>query len=112
MKNNIKRHKLTAIIAAFTLLFSSMVFALELGEAKQKGLVGEQVNGYLGAVVMQSDVEVLIAEINTKRKVKYMELAAKNNISLQQVEKLAANKAYSKTEAGHFIQVNGVWLKK
>jgi uncharacterized protein YdbL (DUF1318 family) len=112
MKSNRKPHKLSGIIAIFTLMFSSMVFALDLGEAKQRGLVGEQSNGYLGAVVMQNDAQALIAEINAKRKAKYTELAAKNKLTLQQIEKLAANKAYAKTAAGHFIQVNGVWAKK
>ena len=112
MKTNIQSHKLSVIIAAFSLFFSSVVFALDLDEAKQNGLVGEQINGYLGVVVEQNDVTALIEEINAKRKAKYMELAEKNNITLQQVEKLAANKAYSKTEAGHFIQVNGVWVRK
>jgi uncharacterized protein YdbL (DUF1318 family) len=112
MKNKFKSHTLAATIAAFTLLFSSMAFSLELSEAKQRGLVGEQINGYLGAVVMQGDVKLMLEEINAKRKAKYQELAAKNNLSLAQVETLAANKAYGKTSPGHFIQVKGAWVKK
>lgn len=100
----------TVLIA--TLLFSATVFALELDSAKATGLVGEQENGYLGAVVESAEVITLINDINAKRKAKYQELADKNNITLEQVEKLAAKKAYEKTESGHFLRSNGKWVKK
>ncbi|MFQ3248727.1 MAG: hypothetical protein ACI9O6_000529 [Glaciecola sp.] len=95
-----------------SLFFSSLSFAMDLDEAKDKGLVGEKDNGYLGLVVNQAEAQKLIAEINAKRREIYLELAAKNNITLTQVEKLAAQKAYSKTAAGHYLWVNGVWRKK
>jgi uncharacterized protein YdbL (DUF1318 family) len=116
MKTNIKKKMknstLMTFFTAFALLFSSMAFALTLDEAKQRGLVGEQTNGYLGAVAQQSEVLSLIGKINAKRKSKYTVLADKNNISLQDVEKLAAKKAYERTVKGNFLQVNGVWVKK
>ncbi|WP_412971710.1 YdbL family protein [Glaciecola sp. MF2-115] len=95
-----------------SLFFSSLSFAMDLDEAKDRGLVGEKDNGYLGLVVNQAEAQKLIAEINAKRREIYLELAAKNNITLTQVEKLAAQKAYSKTAAGHYLWVNGVWRKK
>jgi uncharacterized protein YdbL (DUF1318 family) len=95
-----------------SLFFSSLSFALELDEAKEKGLVGEKDNGYLGLVVNQADAQKLITEVNQKRRKIYLELAAKNNITLTQVEKLAAQKAYAKTAPGHYLWVNGAWLKK
>ncbi len=93
-------------------LFSAVAFAIELDTAKEKGLVGEQQNGYLGAVVQSSEVLLLINEINAKRRAKYQELATKNGITLEQVEILAAKKSYEKTEIGHYLQVNGQWVKK
>ncbi|GAA6183365.1 hypothetical protein NBRC116595_06130 [Aliiglaciecola sp. NS0011-25] len=104
--------KFLRITMLSTLLFCSAVFALELDDAKQSGLVGEQDNGYLGAVVNRSDVMELVGEINVKRKAKYIELANKNNISLAQVEKLAAKKAFEKTAKGHYIKYDGDWVKK
>ena len=95
-----------------SLFFSSLSFALDLDEAKDKGLVGEKDNGYLGLVVNQADAQKLIAEINEKRRAIYLELASKKNITLTQVEKLAAQKAYNKTAAGHYLWVNGAWQKK
>ncbi|PKG97223.1 YdbL family protein [Paraglaciecola sp. MB-3u-78] len=107
MKNIIFK---SIIIVSF--LFSSVVFAIDLDEAKQKGLVGEKDNGYLGVVVAQKDAQDLIDDINAKRKAVYIELAAKNGITLQQVEKLAAQKAYDKTNSGHYLWVAGKWTKK
>ena len=98
------------IIVSF--LFSSIAFAIDLDEAKQKGLIGEKDNGYLGMVIMQEDAQILINDINAKRKALYVELAAKNGITLQQLEKLASEKAYEKTSPGHYLWMNGQWAKK
>jgi uncharacterized protein YdbL (DUF1318 family) len=112
IKKKMKNSTLMTFFTAFALLFSSLALALTLDEAKQRGLVGEQTNGYLGAVVQQSEALSLVAEINAKRKSKYTVLAEKNNISLQDVEKLAAKKTYERTAKGNFLLVNGAWLKK
>jgi uncharacterized protein len=108
MKINICRTFLIVI----SLFFSSLTFALDLDDAKQQGLVGEKDNGYLGLVVPQIDAQQLVTEVNEKRREIYVGLAEKNNISLTQVEKLAAQKAYSKTLAGNYLWVDGAWQKK
>ena len=99
-----------------SLFFSSIAFALDLGEAKQKGLVGEKDNGYLGVVTVQknarNDVQSLVRDINAKRKTVYVKLATENGITVQQVEKLAAVKAYKKSSSGHYLWMNGKWAKK
>lgn len=94
------------------MLLSTAVFAHDLDSAKASGLVGEQENGYLGAVVVSTEVMTLINDINAKRKAKYQELANKNGITLEQVEILAAKKSYEKTEVGHYLRSNGQWVKK
>ena len=104
--------KFRIFLGAITILFSSLVFALNLGEAKDNGLAGEQQDGYLGVIVQQPDVAKLVNEINALRKAKYIELAAKNGITLEQVEQLAAKKAFQKTESGHYLKNNGEWVKK
>ena len=111
-RKQVKHTKLMVLFTTFALFFSALAFALTLGEAKERGLVGERDNGYLGIVVQQSDVQSLIAEINAKRKSKYTALAERNNITLQDVEKLAAKKAFDRTKKGHYLQVNGTWIKK
>jgi len=108
MKNKIIFKSLIIV----SLLFSSIAFAIGLDEAKQKGLIGERDNGYLGMVIIQQDAQILVNDINAKRKAVYVKLAAKNGITLQQVEKLAAEKAYNKTSIGHYLWMNGKWTKK
>lgn len=108
MKNKIIFKSLLIV----SLLFSSIAFAIGLDDAKQQGLVGEKDNGYLGVVVAQNDVQSLVDDINNKRKAVYVKLAAKNGITIQQVEKLAAEKAYTKTSSGHYLWVDGKWVKK
>jgi hypothetical protein len=108
MKINMYRN----ILLVVSLFFSSLSFALDLDEAKQQGLVGEKDNGYLGIVVSQAEVQTLVNEINQKRHEIYVELATKNNITVAQVEKLAAQKAYAKTLVGHYLWVDGSWQKK
>jgi hypothetical protein len=114
MKNIIFK---SIIVVSF--LFSSTVFAIGLDDAKQQGLIGERDNGYLGIVTMQEvrdkvqpDTQILIDDINAKRKAVYVKLAKKNGITLQQVEKLAAAKAYEKTNSGHYLWINSKWTKK
>lgn len=105
--------KLISGILIFTL--SSACFAIELQEAKDKGLVGETPSGYLESPTGKpsSDVIALMADINGKRKAKYQEVAAKVGKSLSIVEQLAGEKALEKTETGHFVKLpGGEWVKK
>tara|TARA_R110002167_G_scaffold185364_1_gene385938 strand:- start:1159 stop:1482 length:324 start_codon:yes stop_codon:yes gene_type:complete len=106
------KNKIVKSLIIVSMLFSSIAFAIGLDEAKQKGLVGEKDNGYLGVVVAQKDAQDLVEDINAKRKTVYAQLAAKNGITVQQVEKLAAQKAYEKTSSGHYLWVGGKWVKK
>ena len=76
--------KVTLMIAA--LLVSVSSWALELDSAKQMGLVGEQMNGYLGLVASSnSEAAALVVEINQQRKLKYQEIAAKQNTALANI---------------------------
>ncbi|WP_028579780.1 YdbL family protein [Desulfogranum japonicum] len=97
-----------------TLFFSSAsIFAMDLQNAKQKGLVGETPSGYLQSVKPgNGEVDKLVQSINAARKKQYQEIAQKRNTSLQAVEKLAGKTAIEKTPAGQFIHINGKWMKK
>lgn len=101
------------VLFLFLLSFNAVAFAITLDEAKAKGFVGEQLDGYLGLVVKNKDSETLIADVNAKRKQLYQKLADKNGVSVEVVAKLAAEKAAEKTQAGHYIQnMEGEWVKK
>ncbi len=88
-------------------------WAITLDQAKQQGLVGEMPNGYLGSVVVNTEVTTLVSQVNKKRKDIYINLARKNKITLQQVSQLAGKKSIAKTKTGHFIKsATGQWVKK
>ncbi len=101
-----------ALITVLTLL-PTTVMAVSLQEAKSQGLVGEQINGYLGAVKSSAEVQQLINSINNARKQHYNEIAQRNNTSVDIVEKLAGKKAIEMTPSGQFVKLSsGGWVKK
>lgn len=102
-----------ALLAA--LVFSLPAWALDIDEAKAAGLIGETKSGYIAAVsdAPSPEVAALVKEINSKRKQQYAAIAKKRGIELDAVEKLAAKKAYEKTQSGHYLQdSSGNWTKK
>ncbi|KPH61353.1 hypothetical protein AMS58_07235 [Pseudoalteromonas porphyrae] len=105
-----KKLNFITLLSAACLSFSA--WAISLDDAKSQGLVGEDSSGYLGLVVQNAEAKTVVDEINAKRKAQYLKLAKKNNLSLAQVEALAAAKTIEKTRAGHFVEVNGEWVKK
>ena len=102
------------IFAAATLaLLPQLAFALSLNEAKDRGLVGERQDGYLGVISGGSEAEALARDINNQRRAVYQSSAAKNGTSQQAVEIVAGQKAQSLTPSGQYIQgSNGAWVKK
>jgi hypothetical protein len=113
MKQLIKHSmkKISLALIASSLAFS--VWAMSLEQAKKQGLVGELPNGYLGAVVSNNDVNSLVDKVNKRRKDIYLKLARKNNLTMEQVTKLAGEKALAKTQSGHLIKnAAGKWVKK
>ena len=102
---------LTRIFFISAVSFSA--WAISLDDAKQKGLVGEMPNGYIGVIVNTPEVQSLVSTINNKRKTIYIDLARENKITMQQVTALAGAKAIEKTKSGQFIQnAAGNWVKK
>ncbi len=105
------KQKLLTLITA--LVFSASAFAISLHDAKSQGLVGEQVNGYLGVVVKNGEAQTLADTVNTKRRAHYEKIAKKNGINVNDVAKLAAEKAIAATAKGQYIQnPQGKWVKK
>ena len=101
------------LLALTGMSWASVSWALGLQDAKSQGLVGEQSNGYLGAVKGGGDVKALIEDINAKRKRTYEDIAKRNNTSLDAVEALAGKTAIETTPAGQFIRLpTGEWVKK
>ena len=105
----------TVLLLALTLTtWTSPAFAQDLKSAKAQGLIGEMTTGYLGAVkAVTPEVQQLIASVNSERKQRYQDIAAKNGTPVGAVEALAARKAIEMTPAGEYVQnPDGSWQKK
>jgi uncharacterized protein YdbL (DUF1318 family) len=89
-------------------------FAGPVEDAKAAGLIGEQPDGYLGAVVGNppANIAALIRDINAKRMAAYADIATKNGTSVEAVGAVTAQKLYSEAKPGTFLLVNGSWVKK
>jgi uncharacterized protein YdbL (DUF1318 family) len=101
-------------VLLMSLAFST-AFALDLGEAKDRGLVGEARTGYLEAVQKPASAEVqaLIAEVNAKRKAQFERTAEKTGTTLPQVANRFWELAVERTAPGHYYQgADGSWHKK
>ncbi|MCC8378802.1 YdbL family protein [Xenorhabdus sp. PB30.3] len=105
--------KKTGVILWLSLLFSSFAMSMTLDEAKQQGLVGETFSGYLAPVRNTEDALSVVKQINSEREKKYAEIAAQNNITTDQVARIAGEKLVSRAGAGEYVRgINGNWLKK
>lgn len=105
---------LTKLCLVVSLVFSGMVMASSLSDAKKAGFIGEQFNGYLGVVNSKDPAIVqLVKSTNQKRKARYQQIATKQKTSLAQVEQVAGKKAIAKTLPGNYIKLKGQgWKKK
>lgn len=103
-------HVLSLLLALALLTTSAL--ALSLDEAKSKGLVGEQANGYLGVRIESPEAQSVAQDINARRKAEYQKIAVKNATSLESVEVLAGQKAVAATPQGQYILGASGWVQK
>jgi hypothetical protein len=101
------------IIIMISLGFSTFTFALSLDEAKSKGLLGEQPDGYLGIVNTPTpELNSLKNNINQQRQALYQDIAKKNGTEISAVEQLAGKKAIEKAPPGTYVKsTDGQWQK-
>jgi uncharacterized protein YdbL (DUF1318 family) len=105
--------KLLIILFTGTLFLCNSAWALDIAEAKDRGLVGETPSGYLAAVKSPDDAtRNLINDVNAKRKAHYNKSSKSTGTPVSTVEALAGEMAFKKTKPGHFIKSNGKWIKK
>ena len=100
---------------ALLVLGASSAFAISLHDAKSSGLVGERNDGYVGYVVTppSAEVEVVVKDVNNKRKAKFTQSAKSNNVQVEQVANRFYQRAVIATEVGRYYQdASGVWVKK
>ncbi len=90
----------------FCLSLSALALGLNLDAAKSQGLIGEKVDGFVSAVVASpsAEVQTLIASTNDGRRQVYVDLAKRNNITVEAVGILAAEKLRLSAASGEYIQ--------
>lgn len=107
MKNILKGLLLASMV------FSQQVLALTLTEARQQGLVGETLSGFIAPVKQDKETLELVKRINEARSENYQKLADSNNISADQVAELAGQKLVARAQPGEYVRgINGQWMKK
>ena len=109
----IKMKKTLAAIGLMLLLHNA--WAIDIGDAKDQGLVGEANSGYLAAVQTPASAEVraLIADVNGKRRAQFESTAKKTGATVEQVAYRFYELAVQKTAPGHYYQdTSGRWQKK
>lgn len=92
---------------------STAAFAMDLKAARDAGLVGEKLDGYVAVLKPSDDVNALASDVNAKRSVEYARISKENNQSISVVAKLAAPKIIENLSKGHFYQAaDGSWKQK
>ena len=103
------------LVAIFLTLAMQTAWAIDIGTAKNQGLVGEASSGYLAAVKTPATAEVqaLIGSVNAKRKAEFEKTAAKTSTTVAQVSHRFYELAVQKTKSGNYYQDSGGrWKKK
>jgi hypothetical protein len=100
---------------AGALLLGAAAWAGPLDDAKAAGLIGERPDGYVAAVQANPppDIAALVREINAKRRAAYADIAVKENVPIEQVGALTAEKIKAQAPAGqYFLAPDGSWKRK
>ncbi len=107
-----KRILFSAILAA-ALFITGAAYALDLGQARSSGLVGEKNDGYVGVVTASPEASALVAEVNARRKSEYEKISKQNGQPVSVVAKLAAGQIIGGLPSGSYYQAaDGSWKKK
>lgn len=94
-------------------LLAAPVLAIDLEAAKRQGLVGEQPDGYLGAVRQSAEAADLVRSINAQRRQSYQDLAKRNGVSVDSVAALAGRKLIDRTAPGEYVKdASGRWVQR
>lgn len=107
--------KIMTLLALLLTMNITTVWAASLAEAKANGVVGEQINGYLGLIKgsASSDVKALIKDINRKRSAAYAEKARKAGVDKKIIETRIGERLKQRAKSGQYIQnKSGRWIKK
>src|SRR5690606_17795992 len=103
-------HKLTVLLAALLVSFSS--WALELDAAKQLGLVGDTTKGNLGLSASSHNAAAAVASaINRQRRQRSQDIATSQHAALATFLYLSTDKLVQKaaSEGEYYQTASGSW---
>ena len=113
---------LTSALAALCLFAGAFLFASPasagdpvIEAAKDRGTVGEQIDGYLGFPAGSVDPATRrkVEEINTKRRQLYEQLAGDTGQSVVDVAKVTGLKQLERADPGEYVKdATGAWKRK
>jgi len=104
---------LRTTLALLLMLVATPALALGLDEAKRQGLVGEQADGYVGAVRPSPEAAELVRTVNAKRRQSYQDLAKRNGVSVDSVATLAGKKLVDRAGSGEYVRDStGRWVRR
>lgn len=106
---------LALALLLFVGLVATPALASELDDAKAKGWVGEQVDGYIGVVDAKAPAaaQALVDRINAGRRAHYAKIAAESGTTLDIVAARAGALLVEKAPAGEFVKDStGSWKRK
>jgi len=84
-------------------------------DAKARGVVGEQGDGYLGFVTPSTDptLAAAVAEINSGRMQVYRDTAMKTGVTPDAAGQATAQQLFSRLTAGQYFKpLDGNWVRK
>lgn len=82
--------------------------------AKNQGLIGEMVDGYLGLVkgTAPGNVRSEMRQVNIQRRAKYSELAKSSGVSVAVAGALTGEKLVARAKSGQYVRKsNGQWVQ-
>lgn len=108
-----RMYRLWQALCCALLLVSAGAAALTLDQARQQGLVGETLGGYLAPRADDAQTLALVKQINDERTRTYQQLATRNNIRVEDVAGLAGQKLVERAKSGEYVRgINGMWMRK
>lgn len=115
------RRRMRAWAALFGLALATAVApaALALPDAleaaRRDGIVGEQVDGYLGLVKgdAPADIRRQVEAVNAQRRKKYAEIAKERNVDVAAFAAITGKKLVEESPPGSFVRGgDGRWVEK
>lgn len=107
------KNTLIAAMFAIGLVIAGQAFAMDLAQARAQGIVGEKLDGYVGAVGSSATGQTMADDVNTKRRAEYEKISKQNSQPVAVVAKVAAETIINGLPSGSMYQApDGSWKRK